>query len=475
MSRTATTAPRATPERNAVEPPWPHQIETALFCTKLKECLDLSDPGTGKTRAHLMAYANRRKAGAGRCLVVCPKSLMVPAWGSDSDKFTPHLSYAIADASNRFSAFEFGTDIVITNTDGVTALAKRPTVLKGFTDLIIDEVTYFKRGTSQRSKAMYKLSRIFRHKYALSGTPNPHSVTELWHPSLIVDGGMRLGSSFYRFRNSVQEAEQVGPMPNMVKWHDKPEALEAVYGLLSDITIRHAFEDVMTQVPANHVSTYEFELAPALLKRYHKLEDESVLALQDGTITAVHAASLRSKLLQCASGAVYTEDGKYSVLDRARYELILELINQYHHSVVFFNWRHQRDQLVDALENQGTTFAVIDGDTASGLRDSLVAEYQSGAYKTILLHPRTGAHGLTLTRGEACILASPIYEADLLKQAIHRIYRGSQDKATNTILVRARGTVEDLVYERLDQNVRNMGDFLALASMSRQRRMLCER
>lgn len=470
MSRTATTALRVSSASPAVEPPWPHQIESAVFCTRNKECLDLSDPGTGKTRAHLMAYANRRKAGAGRCLVVCPKSLMVPAWGSDIDKFTPHLSYAIADADNRFSAFELNTDIVITNTDGVTALAKKPAVLRGFTDLIIDEVTYFKHGTSNRSKAMYKLSKIFRHKYALSGTPNPHSVTELWHPALVVDGGLRLGSSFYRFRNSVQEAEQVGPMPNMVKWHDKPEALEAVYGLLSDITIRHAFEDVMTHVPPNHVSTYEFELSPSLLKRYRKLEDESVLQLEDGAVTAVHAASLRNKLLQCASGAVYTEAGEYSVLDRARYELIVELIGQYLHSVVFFNWRHQRDQLVDALEKQGTSFAVVDGGTADSLRNSIVNDYQRGAYQTVLLHPRTGAHGLTLTRGEACILASPIYEADLLKQAIHRIYRGSQDKATNTILVQARGTVEDLVYARLNQNVQNMNDFLQLASMSRQRR-----
>jgi len=419
-----------------------------------------------------MAYANRRKAGAGRCLVVCPKSLMQPAWGADIDKFTPHLSYAIADAANRFNAFEFGTDIVIVNTDGVTALAKKPTVLKGFTDLIIDEVTLLKHATAQRSKAMYKLSKIFRHKYALSGTPNPNSVTELWHPALLVDGGMRLGTSFYRFRNSVQESEQIGPMPNMVKWHDKPEALEAVYGLLSDITLRHAFEDVMTHVPANHVATYEFELAPALLKRYQKLEDESVLQLEDGAVTAVHAASLRQKLLQCASGAVYTDADHYSVLDRTRYELIMELIGQYQHSVVFFNWRHQRDQLVEALERHGMPFAVIDGATPDGVRSSLVSEYQGGAYRTILLHPRTGAHGLTLTRGEACILASPIYEADLLKQAIHRIYRGSQDKATNTILVQARGTVEDLVYARLDQKTRNMNDFLSLASMSQQRRQL---
>lgn len=453
-----------------VEAPWRHQLQTAQFCVANHNVLDLSDPGTGKTRAHLMAYAVRRSKGAGRCLIVCPKTLMRTAWGGDLDKFFPTLTYAIADAKNRLTAFDFNTDIVIVNTDGVTTLVKHPTVLKGFTDLIIDEVSYFKHATSQRSKALAKISKVLRNKYALTGTPNPNSVTELWHPAFLVDGGARLGPSFFHFRNSVQAAEQVGPMPNMVKWHDKPEAVHAVFGLLSDIVVRHRFEDVMMHVPPNHVTRMQFDLPKRLLKQYHELEDTSILQLKGDDVTAVHAASLRNKLLQCASGAVYTADGKYAVLANERYELIAELIGQYRHSVVFFNWRHQRDQLTALLETRDTTFAVIDGDTPDHERTRIVNEYQSGAYQTVLMHPRTGAHGLTLTRGEACILASPIYEADLLKQGIHRIYRGSQDKVTNTILVEARDTVEDMVYARLDEKTVHMNDFLELASMSQQRR-----
>lgn len=451
---------------------WPHQTETAAFCSKHDMCLDLSDPGTGKTRAHLQAYVNRQKIGAGRCLVVCPKTLIHPAWIGDIEQFFPGISYAIADATHRFDAFEMNTDIVITNTDGVTALAKKPAVLRGFTDLIVDEISYFKHHSSQRSKAIRKLSKIFRARYGLSGTPNPNSVTELWHPALIIDGGLRLGNSFFHFRNSVQFSEQVGPMPNMVKWHDKPEALGAVFGLLSDIVVRHEFEDVMTSVPPNHVSRYAFQLPKSLLKRYRKLEDDSVIELKEGgQVCAVAAAALRNKLLQLASGAVYTaNDGSYAVLDDSRNALIGDLVDQYKHSVVFFNWRHQRDGLVDMLEKRGVSFAVIDGTSNSTIRNEIVAAYQDGAYKTVLIHPKTGAHGLTLTRGEACILASPIYEADLLKQAIHRIYRGSQDKVTNTILIQAEGTVEDLVYARLNQKTSDMNDFLALASMSQERR-----
>jgi SNF2 family DNA or RNA helicase len=451
--------------------PWPHQQLTALACAQTATVFDMSDPGTGKTAAHLQAFTMRRAAGeATRLLVVCPKTLMRSAWGDEIDRYFPQLSYAIADAGNREAAFKFNTDVVIVNVDGVKDLAKKPALLKGFSDLIVDEATAYKHASSQRSKAMKRLSGMFINKYLLTGTPNANSVTELWHPMLLLDGGKRLGPSFYQFRNAVQVAEQVGPMPNMVKWHDKPEALEAVFSLIRDVTIRHSFEAVMSHVPANHVSRYDFDLKPTLMKQYKALEASCVLALKDGTCTAVHAAALRTKLLQMASGAVYTEEGKYSVLDTQRYELGADLIEQYEHSIVFFNWTHQRNQMEEMLKKRDISFAVIDGSVPQKARDQIVSDFQAGRYKTILLHPQTGAHGLTLTRGEACILLSPIYEADLLKQAIHRIYRGAQDKVTNTILIQARNTVEDLVYERRHAKTQNMNDFLGLVVQAQGRR-----
>lgn len=462
--------------------PWPHQLYTANFAVENELCFDMSDPGVGKTSAHLLAYNERRKQGySQRLLVVCPKTLMTSAWAAEIERYFPHLTYSIADAKNRIAAFKLKTHIVIMNTDGVKAIVQLKNkkwvttpdfapYMSDFTDLIVDESTSFKHATSQRSKSMWRLSKLFTNKALLTGTPNSNSVTELWHPMLILDGGKRLGDNFFAFRNSVQSSEQVGPSTNMVKWHDKPGALEAVFNLIQDVTVRHAFEDVMTHVPANHVARYDFDLNTKLMRQYRLLEQTCVIDLADANVTAVHAAALRTKLLQLASGAVYTEEGKYTVLDTQRYELGCDLIEQYNHSIVFFNWKHQRDQMSAMLTARGIKFAIIDGNVNQASRDQIVIDFQDGLYQTILLHPRTGAHGLTLTRGEACILLSPIYEADLLKQAIHRIYRGAQNKVTNTILVQARNTVEDIVYDRRLAKTTNMNDFLQLVEAAQSRR-----
>jgi len=391
---------------------------------------------------------------------------MRSAWAADIEKFAPQLTYSIASAEQREDAFQLATDVVILNTDGVKWLESKAgrKYLKDFDHLIVDEGTAFKHASSQRTKAMMKLRSAFTHRYLLTGTPNPNSVTELWAPTLIVDDGQRLGTSFSRFRNSTQVPEQIGPGINHIRWVDQPGIAAAVDVLISDITIRHAFEDVMTHVPANHRDTKRFTLNKKTKAIYDKLEHEAVVALQENVVSAVHAASLRTKLLQVASGAVYAgdEDGKYEVVDRQRYDLIADLVDERDHSVVFFNWRHQRDELAATFDKRSVSFAVIDGSVPQRERDRIVADYQDGKYQTLLLHPRTGAHGLTLTRGTTTIIASPIYEADLLKQAVHRVYRGDQKKTTNTILVCASDTVEEKVYAKLFDKEARMTDLLDL-------------
>lgn len=453
--------------------PWPHQEATRAFGAESPLIFDMSDPGTGKTTGHLLILNDAYSRGEnGRTLVVCPKTLMRSAWGNEIDAYFPGLSYAIADAAHREEAFAYDTPIVVTNTDAAVTLAKNPKLLRGFDKLIIDESTAFKHATSQRSKAMRAIATKFRMRNLLTGTPNPNSVTELWHQILIMDGGRRLGPNFFRFRNSVQQSEQVGPMPNMLKWTDKPGALEAVFSLIEDISIRHAFEDVMTHVPPNHVSRYAFDLNTKTQKIYEQFATNMVARINDERVSAVHAASLRQKLLQIASGAVYNgnADRDYALVDTQRYELALDLISKYQHSIVFFNWFHQREEMSKLLAKRDIPFAVIDGTVSDHERPRIVENFQNGLYQTVLLHPRTGAHGLTLTRGEACIILSPFYEADLLKQAIHRIYRGAQDKVTNTVLVQANNTVEELVYGKLDAKTVNMNEFLELVVASQRRR-----
>lgn len=759
-------------------PLWHHQKYTVDKFRSLKGGLDMSDPGTGKTSAALALYAQR--PGRGRALVLCPSTLMESAWANDIDKFYPQLTYTLAYANTRFEAFETDSDIVIMNVDGVKSLIKKfprqpqlQKFLRDFDHCIMDEIEAFKHPGSQRSKAARVITRMMDYNFGLSATPNPQSVTELWHPSLLVDGGKRLGTSFTAFRNSMQTPIQVGPQANHLRWEDKPQANEIAMVLLDDILVRHAFDEVMTDVPPNHTDTKYVTLPPKLRKQYEELRHVMCLLLDSGKVLSVpHASSLRSKLLQacciekgtevltargwtpieqikscdlvwdgiewvttlgaiysgfkqtvtldgiamtpdhrvmtvsgwqeaqdiihgnadarfdraqvrlpdsvvssrpggeqmyalddtmymrkeshpyrnqptqqkqasaqimrlpswqtissCAriawaclspalqsldknrisllqhlrqglsqlrrawdnsvrtlatlvpqllsrygrliqggayigahqqqpwlftkelplgnctrtkqqhsqqrahtdtercnddrtngaslqfetgnsispvsrrrpvydvaeagprhrfvirsttgtamivhnSGALYAPNdvdgaGDYAVLDTFRYAMIADLVEERQHSVVFFNWRHQKHELAAQLKKRGVSFEVIDGGVAQRKRPDIVKRYQAGEFRTLLVNYKTGAHGLTLTRGTTSIICSPIYEPNYFKQTIHRIYRGGQTEVTNTLLVCAKDTVEELVYEKLRAGTLRMENFLALVAQSK--------
>lgn len=450
-----------------MKPRWPHQEESVQFSARKPQVLDLSSPGTGKTRVYIDVFAQMvANDPTARMLVVCPSTLMEPAWGNDIRTFAPHLtvSYALAGKSRGVSrrelAFKADTNVVIINSspDAMNWLAANQPLLADFKLLVIDELTQFKHRTSQRSKSLAKIRKHFPHRVGLTGTWVAKSVQEAWHQMLIIDDGKRLGTSFSRFRNQLCIPEDNGWG---VEWKDKPNARELLSLLVRDITIRHKFSEVMT-VPENRSYTRFIKLSSKARKAYDAMAKEALIELDKGDITAVNAAVLRNKLLQIASGAVYIDEKTYHMIDTFRYEFVADLIQERQHSVTFFVWRHQRDELIKQLDKREITHAYIDGTVPNAHRAEIVRQFQAGDYQTLLLQPETGAHGLTVTKATATIWCSPIYKPDFLEQGIYRIYRGGQTQETENIMVSAEDTIEDKIYEKLGNEHQDMLSLLEL-------------
>lgn len=451
--------------RDSIPALFTHQQETKDFGLLNPRVFDMSDAGTGKTRAWLEVLVQRKKLMlGGKVLIVAPKTILRPAWGNDIDRFTPELSYVIANATNRRRAFDEDVDLYITNHDAVKWLLKhKKDVLDGrnFHTIIIDESTAFKHRTSQRSQALAKLVALFTYRALLTGTPNPNGLLDLWHQVFILDDGARIGDSYWRYRVSVSEPKQTGPSPQHVRWDDKEGAVEAVAGLLEDITIRHVFEEC-TDIPENHVYTVDFELSAKHRRAYEILKEHAILELEEGKISAFNAGVLATKLLQMASGAVYDDQAVVQLYATDRYNLVLDLVEQRDQCVVAFNWRHQRDNLVSLAVTRGLSYRIIDGDASQKSREETVELFQAGLVKIIFAHPASAAHGLTLTRGTTTIWSSPVYNAEHYIQFNKRIYRIGQKKRSETLLVTATNTIDGQVARRLMGKVRKMTNLLEM-------------
>jgi SNF2 family DNA or RNA helicase len=445
------------------QPPLPalyqHQARDVAFILQNPYVYNASDCGTGKTRTCIEVIRQTRLP----TLVLAPKSILRAAWADDIRRFGPELTVSVAFAENRDAAFSKPADVYVTNIDAVKWLTQNPAQLKKFEGglLIVDESTAYKHHTSQRSKALTKIAKAFSRRIFMSGTPNPNGILDLFGQLLILDDGQRLGKSFWAFRQAACTPVQTGRGANMVKWEDRPGIEEAVFDLISDITIRHRLEDVI-DMPERVITHMQVDLSPKHHAAYRRLKNDSLVDINQQTVTAINAGALIQKLLQCLSGSVYDEHGQAALVDSARYELILDLVEQRSQSIVAFLWHHQRDQLIAEARKRGLAFGVIDGETPAERRGELVNQFQAGLLRVIFAHPQPAGHGLTLTRGVATIWASPTYNAEHYKQFNHRVYRAGQTQRTETILISARDTHELKVYEALTQKLDNMNTLLQL-------------
>lgn len=455
--------------------PMAHQKVSLKHAKTTPIVYDTSDPGTGKTAVAIWDFAERRRKKGGCAIVLAPRTLLKSAWGDDFKKFAPDMTFSIARAENREEAFAEDADVYITNVDAVKWLIKQPKKFWAkFDTLIVDEITAFKHHTSQRSRAAAKIAKHFKYRRGLTGTPNGRSITDVWHQVLLLDDGHRLGPSFYAFRNTVCTPVQVGRNQNAVQWEDKDGAEEAVYGLLSDIVIRHKFEECV-DIPAHHTYTVAYTLSTAQRKVYETMQKDQVfidlvnavkgrLGSTKVEALAINASAVASKLLQISSGALYTNDETYKAVANDRYDMILDLVEARKHPLVFFFWKHQRDLLTAEATSRGLKFAVIDGNTSDKERDAYVMRYQAGQYDVLFAHPQSAAHGLTLTRGTSTIWPCPTYNLEWFKQGNKRQYRLGQKEKTETIVVIAEDTIEQGVYDILmkkDARMTNLLDLFA--------------
>lgn len=446
-----------------------HQATTRDFALQHPRMHNWSDPGTGKTAAHLCGFDAR--PGHKRALVLAPLSILETAWADDAKRFTPHLRVAVAYAHNREKAFKSESDIVVTNHDAVKWIAaqlKRDRkFLSEFDELIPDEATAYKnlagRGGSARARALSDIRHHFEYRRPLTGTPASNSVLDVWALGFICDDGKRLGDSYYAYRNSVTTPVQVGPSANMIEWKEKPGAIDIVSALLKDITIRFRKDECVDMPPdqAFYVCT---TLDNKTRRHYDEMVRESLIELESGAlVSAIHAGARAQKLRQICTGAVYDGERLVHNFHADRYRLVLDLVMERPWPcLVAYNWTHELDALCAAAKTHNLDYGVLSGDTPIEDRVATIRRFQDGGLKVIFAHPATAAHGITLTTGRTTIWASPTDDAERFLQFNARVDRNGQQNPTETIMIAARDTKEEAVYERLQGKVERVTSLLQL-------------
>lgn len=426
--------------------PFESQRVTAAMLTLEDRAFVLNDMGTGKTLASLWAYDFLRKTGkANKLLISATLSTLTRVWMMEIFQHLPHLSavvlYGAKEKRQKLLAEDH--DVYIINHDGLVVmeadLLRRPDI----DCVILDELALFRNGRAFRSKSCRRIIKARRWVWGMTGSPTPKEPTDAYGQIALLRPQNLEGMGFTRFREKV-----MNKVTNF-KWAPKKEAADTVHALMQP-SVRYTLDDVV-ELPEMVEQTINVALGPLQARVYAALEQHSLATVLEGTVVALNEASCRTKLLQVATGWVYTAGRGISQLDAdERLEATFDIIDAARGKViVFVPFIHALVGIAAYLRSKGISVATVSGQTPNGERNKIFNEFQNGpGIKALVAHPKCMAHGLTLTSADTIVWYAPTDDLETFDQANRRIRRPGQ-KSKQLMAMLAGTAIERRVYARL--------------------------
>ena len=439
--------------------PFDAQKKTCALLTMNPRAYVLNGMGTGKTRAALWAWDYLRSNGlANKMLVVAPLSTLKFTWGREVFQTLHGVKAVVLHGSKakRLEALNDPTaDVFIINHDGVKVILDEIIAHPDIDTLVLDELAVYRNGGSQRTKITRKLAAGMEWVWGMTGSPIPNEPTDAWAQCTIVTPHT-VPKYFGRFRDEVMHRI------NQFKWAPKPDAVDKAFAVMQP-AVRFTLDDVV-ELPDCIERTQDVEMGDKQAKVYRALVDHAHAAVKSKEITAANAGAVMSKLLQVATGWVYSSDGSTVPLDNEkRIEALVDAINATDRKVlVFAPFKHALAGISAALTKEGIEHATVSGDTPADERATIFNLFQNTQkYRVIVAHPQCLAHGITLTAADTVIWFAPVTSLEIYDQANHRIRRVGQ-KHKQLVLHLQSTPVERRIYTLLQKKQRVQEKLLEL-------------
>lgn len=319
-------------------------------------------------------------------------------WTKEKDKWDHtkilRVSPVLGSQAKRIRALNTPADIYIINRENVCWLVDYYRNSWPFDMVVVDESSSFKSHKAKRFKALASMGGHISRMVELTGTPSPNGLNDLWSQVFLLDGGERLGKRYTQFRERYFDPGDRGQ--NIVyNYKAKPGSEESILDKISDICISMKAEDYL-QLPDIIYHQVPVVLDSKAEKAYRELERKMVLELpeDDENISVTSAAALSNKLLQLANGALYDDDHKAHEVHGCKIEAFTELIESLQGKpvLVFYNFQHDRERILEALEKSGLRIREL-----KTTQDE--DDWNSRQIDVLLTHPASSAYGLNLQQG----------------------------------------------------------------------------
>jgi SNF2 family DNA or RNA helicase len=416
--------------------PFPYQARARNRIIDTPHLILLADPGTGKTAIMLSILSMLKKAGEPvfPALVTSRRQIVTDTWPDEVkqwDQFR-HLSFQLLRGPKKQKTLDTPADIYLITNESLTWLAKTGEMNR-FKTLIIDESSFFKNPSAQRTRILKHAGPGFTRRYALTGSPTPHSMLDIFSQVLLIDGGKTLGKYITRFR----EKYFVDKGYDWPDWQIRPGAEQEIYEKIAPVCWRLDASETR-ELPPMIVN----DIKVTLPRDAQEISDELISSLD--LMSIVGGGNVYNIARQVAGG-IGTQG---AVLHTAKLEALDGLLSELNgkNTLVFYHFRKEGEALSKRLNAPR-----IDGGTNSAEASKLKTAWNEKRLPVLLLNPKVASHGLNLQFGGSTIIWYSLTDnQDDYYQANRRIYgRPSAVYPVRVHRLLAKGSVDKALVANL--------------------------
>jgi SNF2 family DNA or RNA helicase len=328
--------------------------------------------------------------------------------------------------------------IVLTNPEALRTMLKRMSKIAERIDIVIwDESQNIKNRSSANSRIARRL-RFVPRRIALSGTPIDTGQIDIWAQMRFVDHTV-FGENWQDFANMY--CYKSGWMGK--EWMFNPHKADDFLTALKDHVFR--LDDKFLGLKPMTVTPVPVMLLGQQRVIYETMERDNLVRVDGVDIVANNAGARDVKLSQITGGAVLDEDGGRHATGRAKQRKLLHLLRTTQSEwplVIFCQFLHEIDIILDMFEHEPYKIAVIKGQVKERDRTTIVADFQRGQYDVLICQVRTGGESIDLTRASTLIMYSMSYSYINFEQILRRLQRGGQTRAVRVYVLYCINSVD---------------------------------
>jgi SNF2 family DNA or RNA helicase len=412
------------------------------------------DLGLGKTKTALDSIRWLKHAGRiHRVLVLVPNVVNLEGWRLEIAKHAPDLtaSYIMGDKRERAEAWDDETDLCLCTYAGLyhlvctksakkmrIDLAKLKKAQKLFDGIVWDECQALMSHRSLNFRIASQLSKNFRWRLGLTGTPLGRDPQVLWSQFYCVDRGEALGQTLGPFREAFFTSKEGWFGGVEYTFHKKREP--QLKRMMNHSSIRYSSEECLDLPELVHVER-PFVMPDEAWEYYSAILEQC----QHGKEGMLDIKGVFVRLRQIASGFVSVEHQPSPLEENPKLESLLELLDELppDEKVVVFNefvWSGDR---IEAALGKGNIARLYSGtkDKAKELRRFNL----DPKCRAFVVNSQSGAQGLNLQIAPYVAFYESPVSPIVRRQAEKRCHRPGQSKRVFIYDLFAKNTVEQKI------------------------------